>query len=344
MPSPELATFVAGLPKAELHVHHVGSASLETVAKLAQRHEGTTRVPADPEALADFYAFTDFAHFIDVYLAVVELIRDPEDIRLLTYDVARDLAAQNVRYAELTLTPDSHVQFGIPAAAYCEAVEEARVAAERDFGIVLRWCFDVNGGDGVAAADRTLDLALQQQPAGLISFGLGGAEAGAPRSIFAPAFDRARAAGLHSAPHAGESTGPASVWESVLLLGAERIGHGIASAQDPALMTELIERDIVLEVCPTSNVRTRVVADLDAHPLRRLVEAGVRVTINSDDPPMFGTTLNAEYGVACDLLGLDAAGAAGLARESVTASFAPADIKARLLAEIDAYAAGFGPA
>ncbi|MEV7226090.1 adenosine deaminase [Polymorphospora sp. NPDC051019] len=335
----DLATFIAGLPKAELHVHHVGSASPRIVAELAARHEGRTPVPADPAALAEYFVFRDFAHFIEIYLNVVDLIRDPEDVRILTYEVARELARQQVRYAELTITPYSHVSRGIPAPAFCEAIEDARRHAEAELDIVLRWCFDIPGEAGLPAAEETLRIALEERPDGLISFGLGGPEIGVPRPQFKPYFDRARAAGLRSVPHAGETTGPETIWDALRELGAERIGHGISAAGDPALLAHLAEHRIPLEVCPTSNLRTRAVASLDEHPLRALVDAGVPVTINSDDPPMFGTTLNDEYAVAARLLGYGPDGVADLARAAVTASFLPAPAQARLIAEIDAYAA-----
>ena len=335
-----LTSFIAGLPKAELHVHHVGSASPRIVAELAARHEGDTPVPADPAALADFFAFRDFAHFVEIYLSVVDLIRDDEDVRLLTYEIARELARGQVRYAELTVTPYSHVRRGIPAQAFCAAIEDARAGAAADFGVDLRWCFDIPGEAGLAAAEETLRIALGERPDGLISFGLGGPEIGVPRPQFKPYFDKARAAGLHSVPHAGETTGPETIWDAVRDLGAERIGHGISAARDPRLMAHLAEHGITLEVCPTSNVRTRAVAAIEDHPLPILVAAGVPVTINSDDPPMFGTTIEQEYAVAARLLDLDADGVAGLARAAVSASFLPAAGQAKLLAEIDAYAAG----
>ena len=336
----ELTSFIAGLPKAELHVHHVGSASPRIVAELAARHEGRSPVPADPAALADYFAFRDFAHFIEVYLSVVDLIRDDEDVRTLTYEVGRELARQQVRYAEVTLTPYSSVRRGIPAAAYCAAIEDARRGAATDFGVDLRWCFDIPGEAGLPAAEETLRIALAEKPDGLISFGLGGPEIGVPREQFKRYFDQARAAGLHSVPHAGETTGPETIWASLRELGAERIGHGISAVRDPRLMTYLADFGIPLEICPTSNVRTRAVASLDDHPLAALVAAGVPVSINSDDPPMFGTTLEQEYAVAARLLGLDAHGVAGLARAAVGQSFLDPAGKAALIAEIDAYAAG----
>lgn len=329
---------LATLPKAELHVHHVGSASVDTVARLAERHAGSTSVPADREALARYFEFTDFAHFIEVYLSVVDLVRTPEDIFTLTHEVGRDLAAQHVRYAELTMTPYTSIAVGIAAEDYVAAIEDARRRVEAEFGVVLRWCFDIPGESGVPAADVTLDVALRLQPEGLVSFGLGGPEIGVPRPQFAPHFAAARAAGLHSVPHAGESTGPQSIRDALDHLGAERIGHGIAAAQDPQLMRRLADEGVVLEVCPTSNVRTRSVPSLAEHPLPQLVAAGVPVTINSDDPPMFGTTLVREYEIARDLLALDDPGVIELALAAVDASFAPDDVAQRLRKEIRASA------
>ena len=336
------AGFVRGLPKAELHVHHVGSASPRIVSELAERHPGT--VPSDPALLRDFFAFRDFAHFIEVYLAVVDLVRTPEDVRYLTYEIARELhEGQSVRYAELTCTPYTSVlphdpDRGMPIEAYTEAIEDARRTAERDFGVVLRFVYDIPGESGIPAADATVRFALDHAPDGLVAFGLGGPEIGVPRGQFAPHFAAARAAGLHSVPHAGETTGPETIWTSLRELGAERIGHGTSAAEDPALLAHLAEHRIPLEVCPSSNVATRAVASLAEHPLPRFVEAGVVVTINSDDPPMFGTTLNQEYEIAAGLLGLDEAGLADLARAGVDASFAPADVRARIHDEITAYA------
>ncbi|MEV0265378.1 adenosine deaminase [Streptomyces sp. NPDC050617] len=332
----DLAPFIAGLPKAELHVHHVGSASPRIVAELAARHPDSP-VPSDPEALADFFTFRDFAHFIDVYLSVVDVIRDAEDVRLLTYEVARDMARQNIRYAELTVTPYSSTSRGIPDAAFVEAIEDARVAAEADLGVRLRWCFDIPGEAGLTSAEETERIATTLRPEGLVSFGLGGPEIGVPRPQFAPFFERAIAAGLHSVPHAGETTGPETIWDALTHLRAERIGHGTSAVQDPKLLAHLAEHRIPLEVAPTSNIATRAVATLDEHPLKQMVDAGCLVTINSDDPPMFGTDLNSEYAIAARLLDLDARGVAALAKNAVEASFMEAADKRKLAAEIDDY-------
>jgi aminodeoxyfutalosine deaminase len=329
-----LADFVAGLPKAELHVHHVGSASPRIVSALAERHPGT--VPSDLDELREFYTFRDFAHFIEVYLAVVDLVRDADDVRMLTYEIAADLAAQQVRYAELTLTPYTNVRAGVPIEAFVEAVEDARTAAERDHGVVLRWIYDVPGEFGVESAAETVGY-LAVSPPSLVGFGLGGPEIGVPRPQFRPYFEQARAAGLHSVPHAGETTGPESVWDALRELGAERIGHGTSITQDPGLLAHVVEHRIPLEVCPTSNLATRAVARIEDHPVKELYAAGAVVTINSDDPPMFGTTLTREYELAAGLLDLDEAGVAELARTAVRSSFLDDAGKASLLREIDAY-------
>jgi aminodeoxyfutalosine deaminase len=337
-----LSDFIARLPKAELHVHHVGSASPRIVSELAERHPGT--VPSDPDALRRFFEFRDFAHFIEVYLAVVDLIRTPEDIHYLTHEIAREMAVgQGLRYAELTCTPYTSVRpdsehLGMPIEAYTEAIEDARVAAERDFGLVLRWIYDIPGESGLPAADATLDYALNHRTDALVGFGLGGPEIGVPRPQFQQHFDTARAAGLRSVPHAGETTGPETVWHALRLLGAERIGHGTSSAQDPALLAHLAETGVPLEVCPSSNVATRAVASLDEHPIRAFRDAGVTITVNSDDPPMFNTTLNREYEIAAELLGHDESGVAG---NAVRASFAEETVKTRLLGEIDDYTAAY---
>ncbi|MGP3928299.1 adenosine deaminase [Streptomyces sp. 8N616] len=336
----DLHTFIAGLPKAELHVHHVGSASPRIVAELAARHPDS-KVPTDPEALVDYFTFRDFAHFVEVYLSVVDLIRNPDDVRLLTYEIAHDMSQQSIRYAELTVTPFSSTRRGIPDAAFVEAIEDARKAAETELGVILRWCFDIPGEAGLEAAEETTRIAVGLKPEGLVSFGLGGPEAGVPRPQFKPYFDRAIAAGLRSVPHAGETTGPQTIWDALTHLRAERIGHGTSATQDPRLLTHLAEHRIPLEVCPTSNIATRAVANLDEHPIKEMVAAGVLVTVNSDDPPMFGTDLNTEYGVAARLLDLDERGVAALAKNAVEVSFLDEAGKSKLAAEIDGYTASW---
>ena len=304
MTSESLTAWIAGLPKAELHVHHVGSASPRIVSGLAERHPGT--VPADPELLRDFFAFRDFAHFIEVYLAVVDLVRTGEDLRYLTYEVAREMAqGQSLRYAELTCTPFTSVAAGIPIEAYVEAIEDARAAAERDFGLVLRWIYDIPGESGLPAADDTLRYALEHAPDGLIGFGLGGPEQGVPRPQFEPHFAAARAAGLRSVPHAGETTGRDRLARPTAAgCRADRPRH-LRRSRPGAARVPRRDRDPArgLPVVQRRHPGGRLPRRPPAPPF---VAAGVTVTINSDDPPMFGTDLNQEYGVAARLLGLDA--------------------------------------
>ena len=329
--------FIAGLPKAELHVHQVGSVPLRAVAELAARHPGT--VPSDPTELARFFVFDDLSHFIRNYLAVVDLIKTAEDVRLITYEIAADMAAQNIRYAELTVTPYISIKDELPTEAFLEAIEDARRAASRDHGLELRWIFDIPADFGRPAAEFTASVALDHDVPGLVGFGLGGSDRGFPRPMFREQFDRARAAGLRSVPHAGETGGPESVWDALTVLGAERIEHGIAAAADQRLLAHLAEHEIALDVCLTSNVALRIVSDLNHHPIRELAAAGATVTINTDDPPMFGTDLNSEYAIAARLLGLNEDGVSDLALAAAEASFASPEIKTALRTEINSYVA-----
>jgi aminodeoxyfutalosine deaminase len=332
----EARAFVAGLPKAELHVHLVGSASVDTVLALARRHPDGG-VPTEHADLETFYRFRDFGHFIAVYIAVNALVRTADDVEALTFGVASDLASQQVRYAELTVTPDSHLLLGIEPDGLATALDSARSRAREVLGIELSWIFDIPGELGIESGERTIDWVERFAPAGSVGFGLGGPEVGVPRRQFAEVFGRARSLGLASVPHAGETTGPETIWESIRELGAQRIGHGIAAVRDPELLAYLRDHGIALEVCPTSNICTRAVADLASHPLPELIRAGVRVTVNSDDPGMFATSLNREYLLVHETMGLSLDDLTELARAAVRASYCPAELRGRLLAEIDAY-------
>jgi aminodeoxyfutalosine deaminase len=332
----EASLFIAGLPKVELHVHLVGSASVDTVLELAREHPDGG-VPTERADLERFYQFRDFAHFIAVYIAVNGLLRTADDVEALTIAVAGDLAAQQVRYAELTVTPDAHLLVGIEPDGLASALDSARNHARDELGIELAWIFDIPGELGIASGKRTIDWVEAFAPTGSVGFGLGGPEVGVPRARFSEIFARARALGLGSVPHAGETTGPETIWESIRELGAQRIGHGIAAARDPELMAYLVDHGIALEVCPTSNVCTRAVADLASHPLPDLIRAGVTVTVNSDDPGMFSTSLNREYALVHETIGLSLDDLTELDRAAVRVSFCSADVRQRLLAEIDLY-------
>jgi aminodeoxyfutalosine deaminase len=286
-----LTAFVDALPKVELHVHLEGSIAPSTLLALARSQPDST-LPRSEEGLRELYRFRDFAHFLEVYLLICRHLRTAEDFALITRELGASLAAQNVRYAEVTVTPMGHVLRGVAPEALFEGIEQARAEAETEHGVRLRWCTDIDGRRGPDVAVETVELVLRHRPAGLVSLGLGGAEV--PRAQFGRAFEIAHDAGLHSDPHAGEAAGPESVWDAIDRLGAERVGHGIRCLEDPEVVAELRRRRIPLEVCPTSNVCTGVVADLAAHPLPRLIEEGLVVTLSSDDPPMFGTSLRDE--------------------------------------------------
>ncbi|GAA3642103.1 adenosine deaminase [Lentzea roselyniae] len=329
-----MRSFIHALPKVELHVHLVGSAGVDTVLELARRHP-EAGVPADRDELERFYTFRDFDHFLKVYWAVQSMLKDRHDVHALVVGLARDLARQNVRYAEVTVTPYNHLLDGVSGDDVLAGLASGRAVAA-ELGVELAWCFDIPGEKGVHAARETLAFALAERPEGLVSFGLGGPEAGIGRAQFAPFFDAARDAGLHSVPHAGETSGPATIWSALRDLKAERIGHGTSCVEDPALVEHLARKGIALEVCPTSNVRTRQVTSIEAHPVRQMLEAGVVVTVNTDDPPFFGATLEGEYLAVASALELGHAEVARLAENAVLASFLPSRRKTSLLEEISA--------
>jgi aminodeoxyfutalosine deaminase len=317
------------LSKTDLHIHLVGSAAPHTVAELAANHP-EAGVPASEEALRRFYAFRDFAHFLDVYTAVTMLVRTPDDVVTIVTGLAGDLDAQVVRYAEVTVTPVTHAIAGVDAPELGEALTRGAARARAEHGVELAWVYDISGGDGQAGAEATLEAALEHPPADLVGFGLGGPENGVRRADFKDAFARARAAGLHSVPHAGETVGPDEIWAAIHDLAAERVGHGIAAVRDPELLDHLRERGIVLEVCLSSNVATGAVPSLERHPLPALLDHGVRVALCSDDPPMFATSLLDEYRKARDVLGLTSEQMRSLVRTGIDASFAPAELKAAM--------------
>ncbi len=330
-----IEVFIARLPKVELHVHLVGSAPVATVLELARRHPDSL-VPRTEEELRDFYAFRDFPHFMEVYREVNLLIREPEDIADLVRGMARDLAAQNVRYAEVQVAPYAWQRRGLPDTVITQALDAGAGDARREHGVTLAYIFDFPGHLAGEHAMAALEHALTAPPAALIGFGIGGIEAGRTpyRDLIRDVFTAAAAAGLHCVPHAGESTGPETVWEAIRHLHAERIGHGISSVDDPQLMTYLRDAQLPVDVSPTSNICTRCTPSLAVHPLPRMLAAGLLVTLNSDDPPMFGTSLSKEYLVAATAFGLSRDQLATLAANAVRASFLDRAAKDALAAEI----------
>ncbi|HEX2186406.1 MAG TPA: adenosine deaminase, partial [Chloroflexota bacterium] len=304
-----LESYLRAAPKAELHVHLEGSIRPATLLELARRNGAS--LPAETEAgLREWFVFRDFAHFVEVYVAVSRCLKTAADYELITYELGTELARQNVRYAEVTFSPSTHeLVMGIPHATYFPGLVAGRERVRRELGVELHWVFDIvrNLGQPERGADYVTRVAIEGKDDGVVALGLGGLETGYPPEPFAPWFERAGAAGLHRVPHAGEIAGAPSVWGALRALGAERIGHGVRSIEDPELVAHLMARSIPLEVCPTSNVRLGVYPSLEEHPLRRLHDAGVVVTVNSDDPPLFNTTISDEVATLATAFGFTAA-------------------------------------
>jgi aminodeoxyfutalosine deaminase len=308
---------------------------MATVLELARRHPDGP-VPGTEDALREFYAYRDFPHFIDVYNKVSSLLTEPEDIADLVRGIARELATQNVRYVEMQVAPYPWQHLGMPYWVISEALDDGAHDAKAKHGVQIAYIFDFPGHTADQDARPALDHALTAPPQALIGFGIGGIEEGrAPhRDIIRDVFAAAAASGLRCVPHAGEMTGPETIWEAIEHLHAERIGHGISCLADPRLVAHLHDSQLPVDVSPTSNVCTGCVPGLAEHPLPRMLDEGLYVTLNSDDPPMFGTTLSNEYLVAATKLGLSRAQLAGLAINAVQASFLDRATKAALIAEI----------
>jgi aminodeoxyfutalosine deaminase len=327
--------FIRTLPKTELHVHLLGAASVDTVLELARRHPELD-VPTERDALVAFYEFTDFAHFIEVYVKVNSLVTTGADITALVDGLAADLARNAVRYAEVTVTPMAHLLMGVDPDELAEALTVGRSLARERHGVDVAWVFDIAGSLGYKHGIATAEWVLRHRPNGTVAFGLGGNEVGVPRDRYRDPFDMARDGGLHLVPHAGETTGPETIWSALRDLHAERIGHGTSAVADPELVAYLAGEGIPVEVCPSSNLRTRAVRSLAEHPLPRLLDAGVPVTLATDDPGMFHTDLNREYLQCHEHFGLGRSELTDLARAGVRAAFCPDEQKSALLAEIDA--------
>lgn len=332
VPPARLDDFIAALPKVELHVHLEGSMRPAVLLALADKHR-ISDLQRSLEEIRALYEFRDLAHFIETYRSAVRVLRDEEDFAALAADVLRSLAAQNVRHAEINVSLGEHLRRGIPAEVVFAGLEGGRAQVEAEHDLAVRWVADFAGDRGPEFGESTLDGVLAHGPPSALGLSVGGVEV--PRGPFAEVFARARAAGLRSFPHAGETGGPEHVWSAVRELGADRIGHGIASVRDPELVEHLRDRQIPLDVSPTSNLRTRAVASVAEHPLPRMLDEGLLVTLNSDDPPMFHTDLTGEYRAAART-GLDPAALAGLAGNGVRASFLEPARKTALLAEIEA--------
>jgi adenosine deaminase/aminodeoxyfutalosine deaminase len=303
-----MGDFVARLPKAELHLHLEGSVDADTLHELD---------PAAPiEELRALYQFADFNAFLQSFGAVVKRLGRPEDYALVTRRLLDRLAAQNVRYAEIIVAAGvvlwKRQEFG----PIFDAIEDAA----RGSAVEVRWIFDAVRQFGVEPAMEVAELAAARQDRGVVAIGIGGSEERGPAEWFKDVYAFANSAGLHLTAHAGEGTSPESVWEA-LVLGAERIGHGIAAVRDQGLLRHLRDRDIPLEISITSNLVTGVVNRLEDHPIRALYDAGVPIVLNTDDPAMFGCTLTDEYRLAARAFGFTEAELRGIAKNGFRYGF-----------------------
>jgi aminodeoxyfutalosine deaminase len=334
MPS-EPSRFILSLPKAELHLHLEGSIEPGTLLELRQRHgmEGASA----PE-VEQLYNYTDFMGFLSAFKDVTGHLRTPEDYELITYRLMERLKAQSVLHAEVIVSVGVCLWRKQDFAAIFEGLDRGRIRGEKDFGISLLWIFDAVRQFGAEKAQSVLDLAIQFRERNVVAFGIGGDERTGPPEWFAGVYTRGAEAGLHLTAHAGESAGPESIW-GALNLKAERLGHCLTAEQDPELMEELAERQVPIEVCVTSNLRTGCCSELAKHPVRRYFDQGLMLTLNSDDPAMFRTSLVEEFALVQDAFGFTDEHLRELARNSFEASFLLPEKKIQFLNLFDSAAA-----
>lgn len=291
----KIERMIREMPKAELHVHLGGTVKPETLLTLAKRNN--VSLPVDNiDGLRKWYDYRDFDHFLDIFMAVADCLRTAEDIELITREFLLGQAEQNIVYSEVTFTAyNQYLKNGLGFHEQMDAVNRARDWAEKELGVKMSVIMDIPRQIDPAEGDLVADWAIERFGDGLVGFGLGGPEISHPPEKFRSAFDKVREAGIPCILHAGEVAGPESIWSAIKVADSKRIGHGVSAVKDPELMKYLREKQIPLEVCPTSNVCLKVFPSLKEHCLPQLMEEGLYVTINSDDPPMFNTTLTDEF-------------------------------------------------
>lgn len=326
--------FTLSLPKAELHLHLEGSVDPPTLLELKQRH-GRDGTLARVEQL---YQYKDFNGFLMAFKAVTEDLRTPEDYELITYRLMEKLKAENVLHAEVYVSVGVCLWRKQDFDAIFEGLERGRQRGERDFGVSLLWIFDAVRHFGPVEAQHVAELAARYKEQSVIGFGIGGDERRAAPELFRDVYAYAADHGLRLTAHAGETAGPESIW-GALNLRAERIGHGLTAWQDSELVEELATRQIPVEICLTSNLRTGCCRTLAEHPVRNYFDQGVMITLNTDDPAMFRTSLAQEYQLARESFGFTDEHLRELARNSFEASFLPAEKKLGFLNLFDATAA-----
>lgn len=332
------------IPKAEIHLHLEGSIAIDTLLQIAQRHEAPAGGSgAVRERLATLYRHRDFLHFLSNFRDLCAHLEAPEDFALATAALCDRLARDGVRYAEVFCSPQIFArQCGLPPVEMLGAISNAARARTAAGGPRLMFLLDGVRQFGIGGLEELVDIASDARRFDVIGIGVGGDESALPTAAFAPVYREARRRGLHTTVHAGEFVGPRSVWEAMELLEAERIGHGVRAHEDAVLVRALARARVPLECCPTSNIRTGVVRGWEAHPLRALHVAGVRVTVNSDDPAMFGSSVAEEWDVLVERLGFSEREALEVGAQTVDASFMSDDGKAALVGEMRRAAAQSG--
>ncbi|HEY7353644.1 MAG TPA: adenosine deaminase [Terriglobales bacterium] len=320
------SAFVRSLPKAELHLHLEGSVTPQTLLDLRQRH-GKESTLAEAESI---YQYKDFFGFLMAFKNLTEDLRSPEDYELITYRLMEQLKAENVLHAEVYVSVGVCLWRKLDFDAIFEGLERGRERGQKDFGVSLLWIFDAVRHFGPGAAQDVFELAAKCRHRNVVGIGIGGDEKKAPPELFREQYAYAASHGLRLTCHAGESAGPESIW-GALNLGAERIGHGLTACQDPELIEELAQRQIPVEICLTSNLRTACCGKIHDHPLRRYFDQGLMLTLNTDDPAMFGTSLTQEYELAQREFSFTDEHLRELARNSFEASFLPAEKKVEFL-------------
>jgi aminodeoxyfutalosine deaminase len=336
MPASDRApsSFIRQLPKAELHLHLEGAVDPATLLELRQRH-GESATLAETEAL---YRYTDFPSFLMAFRDVSVHLRGPADYELATYRLMQRLKEENVLHAEVYVAVGVCLYRKQDFAAIFEGLERGRAKGERDFGASLLWIFDATRHFGVEEAQKVFELAVQYQDRNVVGVGIGGDEQKAPPELFRGVYAYAEDHGLRLTAHAGETAPAESIW-GALNLRAERIGHALTAAQDPDLIEELAYRQIPVELCLTSNLRTGVCKSITDHPAKNYFDRGLMITLNTDDPALFGTTLSREYQIAQETFSFTDEHLRELARNSFEASFLPAEKKLEMLTLFDAAAA-----
>lgn len=326
--------FVRAMPKVELHVHLEGSIRPETVLKLADRN-GIELPATDLDGMREWYVFRDFPHFVEVYVAVSKCIRSADDLELITREFLEGQKAQNILHSEVTYTATTIEKYnGIPWEDQRVALERAIKYGEEELGVSMRLILDIVRGHEPERAMELTRWAIDSKDSLVCALGLAGVEQAVPASVYADCYAAAKEAGLPFIPHAGETRGAESVREILDHSDPVRIGHGVRCLEDPGVVSELRDRAIPLEVCPTSNVRLGVVPSFDEHMLPNLLDEGLVVTINSDDPPMFGTTLTDELNRSAQAFGFNKDILWSLTLNAVNASLLPEARKRALLTQV----------